>query len=249
MKIEGRHATWSVTINNPTVSDYENLNLARQKGWKCEGQQEVGENGTPHLQLMVRSGQQRFSALKKQFPRAHIEVCRDETALKKYVHKEDTKVADLPVTDELYPSQAKMWDMFSWWLTETYEPKSEAISSLISTWDDERWLVEFDKFCNLWIADGYVLEGIAVNPQVRSGLKKFGYSIYIRSVLRKYGGYIRRQTDRQTDEYFVVGSSINEQDAFSTSGCEITEEEEGYNEAGLGTGSETGSFQADSEED
>ena len=249
MKIEGRHSLWSVTINNPQAADFENMNLARQKGWKVEGQQEVGKNGTPHLQLFVRSGQQRFNALKEAFPRAHIEVCRDKTALEKYVHKEKTRVAELPVTDDFYPSQQKTWDMFAHWLDTRYT-ETDARSNGIELFKDERWLEEFDAFVYDLIQDGYVLEGIAVNPQVRSGLKKFGYSIYLRSKRRKYGNYVRRQIDRQTDEFIVGGSTIT--NAESSSGSE-GEEDEGEDcvvpEYGSEGGSEDGSEQADCAKD
>lgn len=32
-----RASCWSLTINNPTAADEEQINLARQRGWKVEG--------------------------------------------------------------------------------------------------------------------------------------------------------------------------------------------------------------------
>jgi len=205
-----RASCWSVTINNPTRTDEEQIAIARQKGWKVEGQKEVGESGTPHYQLLVQTGQVRFSAVKKQFPRAHIEEARDRIALQKYVHKEETKVGEMEVENEFYPSQARMWDMFAWWVNDRFEPSSEAIGGLHLTWNQDEWLVHFDLFVSEYIQDGYVLEGIAVNPQVRSGLKKFGLSIFLRSKNRDFGGYIRRQTDRQTDRNIFMDVDIPE---------------------------------------
>lgn len=79
-----RSRYWSLTINNPTQEDEEAIALARQRGWKVEGQKEVGKEGTPHYQLCLDcSQQQRFSAVKKAFPRAHIEAAKSVVALKK----------------------------------------------------------------------------------------------------------------------------------------------------------------------
>jgi hypothetical protein len=61
-KCSFKATNWSVTINNPTKSDDEYIALARQKGWKVEGQLEMGDSGTQHFQLLVTTkGQQRFT--------------------------------------------------------------------------------------------------------------------------------------------------------------------------------------------
>lgn len=99
-----RATNWSVTINNPIKADEENINLARQKGWMVEGQLEKGDNGTPHYQLIVKTPQMRFSALKKAFPRAHIEVAKNVKALETYVKKDETRIGQLPDASEFYPS-------------------------------------------------------------------------------------------------------------------------------------------------
>ena len=53
----------------------------------------------------------RFSAVKKAFPRANIQVARNVAALQQYVHKEDTRVEELSTSNEMYPSLQKFWDM------------------------------------------------------------------------------------------------------------------------------------------
>lgn len=55
-------------------------------------QDEVGAEGTLHIQGAVQTAQTRFSAIKKWLPRAHIEVARNPQALLNYVAKEDTAV-------------------------------------------------------------------------------------------------------------------------------------------------------------
>jgi hypothetical protein len=62
---------WAVTINNP-VSQFDAL--PEGCSYLVSGK-EVGENGTPHLQMYVElTRSQRFSFLKKLFPTGHIEM-------------------------------------------------------------------------------------------------------------------------------------------------------------------------------
>ena len=178
-----------MTINNPTSDDEECIALARQKRWSVEGQKEKGESGTEHYQLLVKTPQVRFSAVKKAFPRAHIEMARNVQALETYVHKEETRTGALEKTNEMYPSLAKTWDMFADWINA----KCDRLKmSVWAKWSPDDWLHNFDKFVCDYIELGYVLETIGVNPQVRSSVKLYGYSIFLRS-------QSRRQTDRQTD--------------------------------------------------
>jgi len=189
-----RGTAWSVTINNPTNADEENISLARQKGWKVEGQKEKGESGTEHYQLLVKTPQVRFSALKTTFPRSHIELAKNVVALQKYVNKEETRIGELQTDQALYPSLQTTWDMFYEWSPIEYT------EALLLTGD--QWLKVFDAFISDRIEAGYVLETIAVNPQIRSSIKKFGFSIWKRSQNRT------QTKDRQTDKTNVSPSSI-----------------------------------------
>lgn len=197
-----RATNWSVTINNPTASDEEAIALARQKGWTVDGQLEKGENGTPHYQLHVKTPQTRFSALKSAFPRAHIEVARNVKALASYVRKEDTRVGSLATQSEQYPSLQKLWDMFA-----DYTTNKKHIN-LLSKQPDER-LVIFDDFIRHCINEDYVVETMAVNPQVRSAVKNFGQEIIFRSLRRQ-------KTDRQTDEKILEHIKQNEDEVEGT---------------------------------
>lgn len=182
-----RGTCWSITINNPIAADEENISLARQRGWKVDGQLEKGENGTPHYQLMVLTGQVRFSAVKKAFPRAHIELARNPEALAQYVHKEETRESNLSLESEYYPSYTKVSQFFA-----------EACATYIDQHDcipDGMLLEIFDKMVDQKIREGYYLESIASNPQIRFAIKKFGKAIYRR--------WLNRQTDRQTQENVV----------------------------------------------
>ena len=191
-----RASSWSVTINNPNPSDEECINRARQIGYKIEGQLEKGENGTPHYQLMVKTPQVRFSAMKKAFPRAHIEVARNPDALEAYVHKDDTRIGTLVEANEMYPSLSKLWEHFHQYYKTVYAVNE--CSSHITGNEDAR-LAIFDAFVGVYIGHGYHIETMAVNPQVRGCVKK-----YINNIFLRVEKNIRRQTDRQTDKNMDV---------------------------------------------
>jgi len=187
-----RASSWSVTINNPNPSDEEDINRARQVGYKVEGQLEKGENGTPHYQLMVKTPQIRFSAIKKMFKRAHIEVARNPDALEAYVQKEDTRIGQLVETNEMYPSLSKLWELFHQFYKTEY---SVSTPSNHITRNEEHRLEIFDAFVGVYIGNGYHIETMAVNPQIRGCVKK-----YINNIFLRVEKSVRRQTDRQTDK-------------------------------------------------
>lgn len=173
-----RATSWSITINNPTEEDV----LCAVSGWKLEGQYEVGAEGTRHYQGLLKTPQVRFSAVKKAFPRAHIEVARNVAALQKYVHKDDTRVGFAETQINMFTAQkliADAWDNEEW--TEFHTDMNRArrhdsIGSMALEYVDQ--LVE-EK-----IAAGYrCLEFIAINPMWRSSWKKFYAAIITRHAI------------------------------------------------------------------
>lgn len=81
------------TINNP-----EEVDLT--KYWNAEeftimiGQLEEGEQGTRHLQFILRTHKnKRFSFFQKLWPKCHVEECKDWKAAEKYCTKEEGRVA------------------------------------------------------------------------------------------------------------------------------------------------------------
>jgi len=176
-----RSSAWSITINNPTQTDEYNIALARQKGWKVEGQKEKGEQGTEHYQLIVRTPQVRFSAIKRVFPRAHIEVARNVAALTAYVHKEESRVSSLAIDQSKYPSQLQL---FSWFSLYYYQVKKEYPKSTN--------LEIFDLMVAQKIASGFMIGAEVMNPQIRAFIKKFGDQLALRH---------RASLDRQTDRH------------------------------------------------
>jgi len=185
MQTTQRATCWSVTINNPTPADEEAINLARQKGWKVEGQLEKGDGGTLHYQLAVKTPQVRFSAVKSQFPRAHIEVARNVAALTQYVVKEDTRQQSLQSSQEMYPSLSVYWELVTTYIDAEYP--------YLTLNNEPYTLAMLDKATGYLIAKGYHVESIAVNPQVRASWKRFAEFLAQRS----RDAYAARQ-DRQT---------------------------------------------------
>lgn len=148
------------------------------------GQIEQGdEKGTEHYQGMVTTPQVRFSAVKKVFQRAHIEVARNKAALASYVHKDDTRleqVADrqsnIPTLFDYQHTIAGRWEDDYWmeFLGRRMEedPKKEV---------GDFALEYVDMMVALDIENGTCgVEYIAINPMWRSAWKKFWRSMVAR---------------------------------------------------------------------
>lgn len=210
-----RGSHWSLTINNPTPADHEEIALARQKGWKVTGQEELGKEGTPHLQLHVTTPQVRFSAVKKTFSRAHIELARNPLALEAYVNKDDTRVGALPSSQERYPSLSKFWhlvvkelDRRNWvhcdgenWWREAYDdlryPRPPDYDDDARPHNTEMQrefaMLVFDAVVESLIFYGYHVDQFYSPPNMNLW-KKFHFAIVARA-----RDEISAQTARQTD--------------------------------------------------
>lgn len=189
---DNRGTCWSVTINNPTQDDEDFLELARQRGWKIDGQREVGKEGTPHYQLIVKTPQVRFSAVKKAFPRAHIELARNSKALETYVHKEDTRAGELPSQADRYPSQKRYFELV--WEVINSDPEGYNVGP------SGRFRGERDaprnalvKATKVLIRRGYVVESMAVNPMTLSAWNCFHDDFRVRA--QNFPGETKSQTD------------------------------------------------------
>lgn len=194
-----RSTCWSLTINNPTQTDEYNISEARQKGWKVDGQIEKGENGTPHYQLILKTPQVRFSAIKKVFPRAHIEPARNPEALQAYVHKVDSRVSHLPTQQELYPTQLQLFEWFSAFYNDAEEKKLEG--------EFVNPLTVFDNMIKQKIRQGYYIGAEVMNPQVRAYIRRFGADIAFREKNR-----IESRQDRQDTVENILIPEINVQE-------------------------------------
>lgn len=189
-----RASCWSITINNPKEEDVK----CEVPGWKLEGQYEEGAEGTRHFQGILTTQQVRFSAVKKQFPRAHIEIARNRTALKQYVHKDETRVdvytpSDIPSIFEYQTIVAKAWSQveFDGLCENVLEENRDAMAMAYIDMLVRRDIEAGKRGC----------EWIAINPMWRSSWKKFW-----RSIIKRNG----RLSDEQGSDEGQVSQGISE---------------------------------------
>lgn len=187
---DNKSSCWSLTINNPVTADHEALDIARARGWKVDGQLECPDGGTEHYQLILRTPHIRFGAVKKVFPRAHIEAARNPAALASYVKKEETRVAALPGSNDRYPGQNAFFQLVVRYLIQ---PDKDGLDVFALADGDvvlyrsqepptpERLLQLLDEATRSLIREGYHVETHAVNPNVRSAWKKFGCEMILRA--------------------------------------------------------------------
>jgi len=173
-----RGTCWSITINNPTQEEVR----CETPGWTLTGQYEVGEQGTRHFQGMLKTPQVRFAAVKRAYPRAHIEKAKNEKALAKYVSKEDTRIAayeaqGVPTIFEYQRIIANEWDSAEWERRRSSDLWLKRVGFDVGNLA----LHYVDEICARKIEEGALgLEFIAINPMWRSSWKKFYSSIITR---------------------------------------------------------------------
>lgn len=86
---------WSVTAFGDEILTILSGNYPDQVDWVMGQVEKCPTSGRDHYQGMIKChNQQRLSALKKWLPTAHLEVCRDRSALAKYVQKDETRVGN-----------------------------------------------------------------------------------------------------------------------------------------------------------
>jgi len=176
-----RSSCWSITINNPTEEDDVSIAALRRMPWFIEfkSQLEKGAEGTPHIQGMLRTSQQRFAAIKKALPRAHIEIARNVLALSAYVSKEDTRLSTREEVSRDIPTLFEYQDRVAF---ELKEENVLAYADAMDIDENEAALVAVDVIVSRHIAEGgRGLEYIAINPMWRSSWKKFWRSIIKRN--------------------------------------------------------------------
>lgn len=173
-----RATCWSITINNPVPTDIP-VSDALPAKWVLQGQLEEGKEGTTHYQGMLTTPQTRFSQVKKIFPRAHIEIAKNRTALEKYVHKSDTRIMEIPTVSSSVPT------LFDYQSTIAGRWVSTEFDKYIDNFKDkeigEVALLYVDSLVEKDIINGMRgIEFIAINPMWRSSWKKFWRGIILR---------------------------------------------------------------------
>lgn len=157
--------------------------LAEQRGWKVEGQEETcPTTGRKHYQFWVKTPQVRMSEVKKMFAGAHIEVARNVKAVQQYCAKSETRSGALPQASDKYPTQDKLFDLWAIRLNCRMKLNPRSKFYISPPCNGDQWLHTLDLICEDMIHDGYRVESLAVNPAVRSAIKKFGSAIYDRHI-------------------------------------------------------------------
>ena len=260
-----RASVWSLTIANPTAEHEEQIGTARQRsGWSVTGQKEKAEGGLVHYQLLLKTPQVRFSAVKKQFPTAHIEVARNQAALEKYVHKEDTRVSVLPASSEKYPSLSKFWDLIydlanEWNWIDFTDGKPCGFRPRHSDGGRMKNLFILDKLCYELICRGYYVESVACNPSTRAQFNAYGIALMIRQYEVQYEAErLPPVADSQTDSHSVdfaqdiIVPTINASDdaeRIQEDGSEASGSDDETEDTEAEGGSDSGSDCSDQESD
>lgn len=194
-----RGTCWSVTCNLKNISRStveQHIENAKLSGWGIEGQIEKGEEGTEHFQLMVKTPQVRFSAVKKMFPTAHIELARNRTALAQYVQKEDTRVESIRSVEVSFLTYPMVRKKFFEWVIQEGRSHIHDHDARLQTWDT---------FIGLSISEGMEVDLIGMNPQHRGCICKY-WDSYIARALSLDRQHIvdNSQTDSQSVSVPVI---------------------------------------------
>lgn len=185
-------------------------NAASAKRWTVTGQlEQCPKTGRSHYQFCVKTPYgPRWSEVRKMFPGAHIEPARKPEALQQYVEKEETRIGALPKVSNLYPTQDQYWALvYDTLINGDTDKNYRVVPSSRSRWYRETMskdniLAALDYATAELIDDGYRVETLAVNPQVRSAFAKFSLNLFNRA-------YADKQTDRQSKSLSRVQGITN----------------------------------------
>lgn len=176
---------YCLTINNYTAEECIK-ELPKVLRYMVYGK-EVGEEGTPHLQMFVYyKNQATFSAVKKRFPRAHIEVKAKDSTFKdaiNYCKKGEQPKLEWIEWKEYGPNWGRNADV-----TELGEPPQEQGEN-INLWEQIAKEIEENTYSSFQeLSRAYPEYAIRYNR----GLKDYFEAHKIKykfSIKDKYGGY------------------------------------------------------------
>lgn len=159
------------------------------QNWSLEGQIEQGHDKDDklHAQLFLKTEQTRGTKIQKYFPDCYIDEAQNPFALKNYVHKKDTRVAEFKTVENRSPQWRLVVEKFADWLV---------LSRAHNQHDDQQRLELWDSFILESIKEGMNIDIIGVNPQYRSCIVRY-WDAYVYKALH-------RQIDRQTSPVTFV---------------------------------------------
>lgn len=191
-----RQTAWCITMwlteeTGYTPESIHDLTQAMPNDWSLEGQMEMGKDseGKLHYQLLLKTPQTRGTRVAKFFPKCYIDEAHKFHALKAYVHKQDTRVAEFKSVENRSPQWSVVCDKFFDWLI-----REQPEVSMFGVVEEERMRL-WDKFIGLSIEEGMRVDIIGVNPQYRSCIQRY-WSNYI--ALAKTRAPVDK-VDRQTE--------------------------------------------------
>lgn len=197
-----RGSCWSITINNPTEEDYNEIEALKAQQWvkSWEGQLEQLEGGTVHIQACLKTDYVRWGRVKNALTRAHVEKANNAVALTQYVHKNETRVAELPSLENRYMNISTFYGHLAEHVVQTIASKTNIdayevrLCLLDGGYKDYRAAVAEAKRATLplqtvnevagkLIAEGAMgLEFIVTNPATKTMFKTFFWQIVERSL-------------------------------------------------------------------
>lgn len=177
---------WCITYwltDDRTLDTLNELVANMPTTWSLEGQIEQGHDSDHklHAQLFLKSEQTRGTKIAKYFPDCYIHEAKNPFALQKYVHKEETRVAEFKTVENRSPQWRLVVEKFSDWLI---------LNQAHNQHDDQQRLELWDSFIIQSLKEGMNIDIIGVNPQYRSCIIRY-WDAYVYQALH-------RQKDRQT---------------------------------------------------
>lgn len=194
---DDRATSWSVTWYPPTDSLNEVVSkreidayVARDlpPGWQVTGQMEQCPTTMRyHYQGYLKTTQSRKAAVIKMMDKAHIEKAYNAKGLERYVHKQETRVAEIATSEKIPTLFEYQGIIANKWREEEYKALWDVTIAHLAAGDipdtDEVAMRYLDKLVADDIESGRRgAEFIAINPMWRSSWKRFWRSIIKRNV-------------------------------------------------------------------
>lgn len=246
MPIE-QYTYWSVTINNPTETDYvlirnPNDKYVRSLVWTPE----VGEEGTEHIQAWIRlQRNQTLSFMKRLYPRAHLKPC-DKDAYNEnchqYAQKNDETTAGnhhITLNDPLPASDTLLYQVI-WRAFESIPNIDEKIleysKDVMTDKYTPRYLYARNEILNVKMLDTPYVEKQMVLE--KSGLEKMFTSPAYERMKQKFWKeillrLIHNDDARIAEETKVETREGTESQSYEDSDCETYEDESEGSDSGF----------------
>lgn len=172
---------WCLTYwltEDRTIDTLKNLTEHMPTNWKLEGQIEQGldQEDKLHAQLMLHTEHTRGTKVGKYFPNTYIAEARNKFALKSYVHKEVTRVAEFKTVENRSPSWPVVRNKFYEWYCANHDVTLKV--------DEQDRYAYWDIFIGRSMEEGMEVDLIGVNPQYRSCINRY-WSNMIRKEMSK----------------------------------------------------------------